>query len=83
VDGRISHLPLFLGFFSGRHISAVFASFSGLSPPFRSLVAYPVWFTHLVRGSVSQHRVALEKREDALKKINLFNAFYDVGKSLL
>jgi len=42
-----------------------------------------VWFTHLVRGSVSQHRVALEKREDALKKISLFNAFYDVGKSLL
>jgi hypothetical protein len=27
--------------------------------------------------------VALEKREDVLKKISLFNAFYDVGKSLL
>jgi DDE family transposase len=29
-------------FLSGSHISAVFASFSGRSPPFRSLVAYPV-----------------------------------------
>ena len=29
-------------FLSGSHFSAVFASFSGLSPPLGSLVAYPV-----------------------------------------
>src|SRR5438309_5158506 len=34
--------PFRTRFLSGRHISAVFASFSGLSPPFGSLVAYPV-----------------------------------------
>src|SRR5258708_28801788 len=34
--------PFLTRFLSGRHISAVFASFSGFSPPFGSLVAYPV-----------------------------------------
>src|SRR5260370_4911627 len=37
--------PFLTRFLSGRHISAVFASFSGFSPPFGSLVAYPVGST--------------------------------------
>src|ERR671925_1073968 len=42
-QNQSSSSPLFLTrFLSGRHISAVFASFSGFSPPFGSLVAYPV-----------------------------------------
>src|SRR5438132_13976929 len=40
---RSSSAPPFLTrFLSGSHISAVFAHFSGLSPLFGSLVAYPV-----------------------------------------
>src|SRR6266567_1574437 len=43
---RSSSAPPFLTrFLSGSHISAVFAHFSGLSPPFGSLVAYPVGTT--------------------------------------
>src|SRR5260370_3456207 len=38
--------PFRTRFLSGRHISAVFASFSGLSPPFGSLVAYPVGYRY-------------------------------------
>src|SRR5260370_42550849 len=45
-------------FLSGSHFSAVFARFSRLSPPFGSLVAYPVGSSRarvVVNGSVACH----------------------------